>query len=83
LTQRDALPGPSQHERTTDVLLSRDEERVLQKAEAEQGVTEIGKMAGRGHSPTIDAGWREVVEKALDSHERFLVRPASDHGGRG
>jgi len=51
------------------------------------GVTEIGKMAGRGHSLTIDAGWREVAEKALEFvnrlHERFLVRPASDHGGRG
>jgi hypothetical protein len=54
-----------------DVLLSRDEERVLQKAEAEQSVTEIGKMAGRGHSLTIDAGWREVVEKALEFVKRF------------
>ena len=71
MTQRDALPGPSEHERTTDVLLSRDEERVRQKAEAEQGVTEIGKMAGRGHSLTIDAGWREVVEKALEFVKRF------------
>ena len=71
MTHRDALPGRSQHARTTDVLLSRDEERVLQKAEAEQGVTEIGKMAGRGHSRTIDAGWREVVEKALEFVKRF------------
>jgi len=43
----------------------------LQKAEAERGVTEIGKMAGRGHSLTIDAGWREVVEKALEFVKRF------------
>jgi len=71
LSQCDALPGPSQHARTTDALLSRDEERVLQKAEAEQGVTEIGKTAGRGHSLTIDAGWREVVEKALEFVKRF------------
>ena len=71
MTQRDALPGPGQHERTTDVLLSRDEERVLQKAEAEQGVTEIGKIGGRGHSLTIDTGWREVVEKALEFVKRF------------
>jgi len=71
LSQCDALPDPSQHARTTDALLSRDEERVLQKAEAERGVTEIGKMAGRGHSLTIDAGWREVVEKALEFVKRF------------
>jgi hypothetical protein len=71
LSQCDALTDPSQHARTTDALLSRDEERVLQKAEAERGVTEIGKMAGRGHSLTIDAGWREVVEKALEFVKRF------------
>ena len=71
MSQCDALPGPSQHARTTDARLSRDEERLLQKAEAERGVTEIGKMAGRGHSLTIDAGWREVVEKALEFVKRF------------
>jgi len=71
LSQCDALPGPSQHARTIDARLSRDEERLLQKAEAERGVTEIGKMAGRGHSLTIDAGWREVVEKALEFVKRF------------
>jgi non-heme chloroperoxidase len=34
-------------------------------------VTEIVKMPGRGHSLTIDAGWREVAEKALDFARRF------------
>jgi hypothetical protein len=29
-------------------------------------VTEIVKMPGRGHALTIDAGWREVAEKALE-----------------
>ena len=28
-------------------------------------VTEIVKMDGRGHSLTIDHGWREVAETAL------------------
>ena len=28
-------------------------------------------MAGRGHSLTIDARWREVVEKALEFVKRF------------
>jgi hypothetical protein len=36
-----------------------------------KGVTEIVKMPGRGHSLTIDAGWRGVAEKALDFVKRF------------
>jgi pimeloyl-ACP methyl ester carboxylesterase len=36
-----------------------------------QGVTEIVKMPHRGHSLTIDAGWREVAEKALEFVKRF------------
>jgi non-heme chloroperoxidase len=30
-----------------------------------KGVTEIVKVAGRGHSLTIDHGWREVADLAL------------------
>jgi hypothetical protein len=33
-------------------------------------VTEIVKMSGRGHA-LIDAGWREVAEKALEFVKRF------------
>jgi pimeloyl-ACP methyl ester carboxylesterase len=36
------------------------------------GVTEIVKMPHRGHSLTIDAGWREVAEQALDFVRRFV-----------
>ena len=39
-----------------------------------RGVTEIVKMAGRGHSLTIDAGWREVAEKSLEFVKRFTAR---------
>lgn len=35
------------------------------------GVTEIVKIMGRGHALTIDAGWREVAQKALDFVKRF------------
>jgi len=35
------------------------------------GVTEIDKMPGRGHSLTIDAGFRAVAEKALEFLKRF------------
>ena len=41
------------------------------KQKRNKGVTEIVKMAGRGHSLTIDAGWREVAETALAFVKRF------------
>ena len=37
-----------------------------------EGVTEIEKIPNRGHSLTIDSGWREVAEKALDFVKRFV-----------
>lgn len=36
-----------------------------------EGVTEIIKMPGRGHSLTIDGGWREVADTALEFVQRF------------
>jgi non-heme chloroperoxidase len=36
------------------------------------GVTEFAEVAGRGHSLTIDSGWREVAQLAL----RFIQRHA-------
>jgi len=35
------------------------------------GVTEIVKMPNRGHSLTIDHGWREVAQTALDFVKRY------------
>src|SRR5206468_5905010 len=35
-------------------------------------VTEIVKIPNRGHSLTIDHGWREVAQIALDFVQRFL-----------
>jgi pimeloyl-ACP methyl ester carboxylesterase len=35
------------------------------------GVTEIVKISNRGHSLTIDHGWREVAQTALDFIKRF------------
>jgi pimeloyl-ACP methyl ester carboxylesterase len=37
-----------------------------------QAVTEIEKIPNRGHSLTIDSGWREVAEKALAFVKRFV-----------
>jgi non-heme chloroperoxidase len=36
------------------------------------GVTEITKMPNRGHSLTIDGGWQEVAQTALDFVKRFV-----------
>ncbi len=35
-------------------------------------ITEIVEMPGRGHSLTIDNGWREVATTALDFVRRFV-----------
>jgi pimeloyl-ACP methyl ester carboxylesterase len=37
-----------------------------------EAVTEIVKIPNRGHSLTIDRGWREVAETALDFIKRFV-----------
>jgi non-heme chloroperoxidase len=36
------------------------------------GVTELIEMPNRGHSLTIDSGWREVADKALAFVKRFV-----------
>ena len=35
------------------------------------GVTEIVEVPNRGHALTIDSGWREVADKALEFVKRF------------
>ena len=44
---------------------------AYKKQKRNTGVTEIVRMSGRRHSLTIDAGWREVAEKALEFVKRF------------
>jgi non-heme chloroperoxidase len=36
-----------------------------------EGVTEIIKLEGRGHALTIDSGWREVADRAIEFIGRF------------
>jgi len=36
------------------------------------GVTEIAEMPNRGHALTIDSGWREVADKALEFVKRYV-----------
>jgi pimeloyl-ACP methyl ester carboxylesterase len=42
------------------------------------GVTEFQEFAGRGHSLTIDSGWREVAEAALAFVRRFVPTSKED-----
>jgi pimeloyl-ACP methyl ester carboxylesterase len=44
---------------------------AYKKQKRNEGVTEIVKMADRGHTLTIDAGWREVARQALEFVKRF------------
>ena len=44
----------------------------LKREAATTGMTEILKIEGRGHSLTIDGGWREVCDKALEFVKRFV-----------
>jgi pimeloyl-ACP methyl ester carboxylesterase len=42
------------------------------KQKRNQAVTEIKQMPNRGHSLTVDSGWREVAETALEFVKRFV-----------
>jgi non-heme chloroperoxidase len=47
------------------------------------GVTEITAVPNRGHSLTIDNGWREVAQVALDFVNRFESTHATQSRGNG
>jgi esterase/lipase len=42
------------------------------REERNEGVTEIFMAPNRGHSLTIDSGWREVCDKAIEFVKRFV-----------
>jgi pimeloyl-ACP methyl ester carboxylesterase len=44
----------------------------FKKQQQNEGVTEIKQIPNRGHSLTIDSGWREVAETALGFVKRFV-----------
>ena len=43
----------------------------FKKQKKNKGVTEMVEISGRGHALTIDSGWREVADKALEFVRRF------------
>ncbi len=44
----------------------------FKKQKRNEGVTEFAEIANRGHGLTIDSGWREVADKALEFVKRFV-----------
>jgi non-heme chloroperoxidase len=44
----------------------------FKRQRSNEGVTEIVKIPNRGHSLTIDGGWREVADTALKFVQRFV-----------
>jgi non-heme chloroperoxidase len=44
----------------------------FKRQERNEGVTEIVKIPNRGHSLTIDGGWREVANTSLEFVQRFV-----------
>lgn len=45
---------------------------AFKKQRRNESVTEIEEIPNRGHSLTIDSGWREVAERALEFVKRFV-----------
>jgi len=44
----------------------------FKQQEDNPGITEFVEMKGRGHALTIDSGWREVCDTALEFVQRFV-----------
>jgi pimeloyl-ACP methyl ester carboxylesterase len=45
---------------------------AFKRQERNPGITEIKQMPNRGHALTIDHGWQEVAQTALDFVQRFV-----------
>jgi pimeloyl-ACP methyl ester carboxylesterase len=45
---------------------------AYKRQRSDPAVTEIVKVPNRGHALTIDHGWREVAQTALDFVKRFV-----------
>jgi pimeloyl-ACP methyl ester carboxylesterase len=46
---------------------------TYKRQQRNEGVTEFIEIANRGHALTIDSGWREVADTALDFVRRFVT----------
>jgi non-heme chloroperoxidase len=55
----------------------------FKKQRRNENVTEIAEMPLRGHALTIDSGWHEVADTALDFVRRFVSPAAGDAAADG
>jgi pimeloyl-ACP methyl ester carboxylesterase len=55
---------------------------AYKKQERNDAVTEILEVPNRGHALTIDSGWREVADTALNFVKRFVAADRSNVEGR-
>ena len=70
------------HERGPLLIISGEKDNTVpwsitnaafRQQQANPGLTEIVEMPNRGHSLTIDHGWREVADTALAFVQRFAL----------
>ena len=54
------------------VIVDEEHDGSYKQQEGNSGVTEIVEMKNRGHALTIDSGWREVADTALNFIRRFV-----------
>jgi pimeloyl-ACP methyl ester carboxylesterase len=52
---------------------------AFKRQQQNQAVTELEKVPNRGHSLTIDSGWREVADRALAFVRRFAPSTTDSH----
>jgi hypothetical protein len=76
----EAKVDPKNPDRGPMLIVSADSDHTVpwvianasfKKQRHNEAVTEIAKLPGRGHSLTIDSGWREVADTALAFVRRF------------
>jgi non-heme chloroperoxidase len=46
---------------------------LIDASSANQDVTEIVEVLGRGHSIAIDSGWKDAAPISLDFNRRFVA----------
>ena len=79
-----ARPAADLHRREGPRGATGDEQRRLTRSRARnQGVTELAEVPNRGHSLTIDSGWREIADRSLEFRQALrLSEPPNRRASR-
>ena len=65
------------HDHTVPAAISRATRKLYHKSPA---VTDLREFNDRGHSLTIDHGWREIADEVLSWLSQRLTQPAAGAG---